>query len=97
MFRYHCVICTMPFTSPVANLPKNRQFCSQQCKVIDTYPQVRAPQRDSDPFQFKYVNHNRNRVFEVYPLERAREFAPHTSRRRIRQQGAGSRVRLTSR
>lgn len=86
----YCVVCLRKFPSDKAS-----KICSDQCQEIYR-KEVKLKKHE---WQFQYADKRRNRVFEVCGLERAKEIKrpQYNSLGFIRQQGAGSEIRITSR
>lgn len=93
MNEYHCVICTRKFRTDNTITQNAMKLCSAQCKEINRHKRV-ITERE---YRFNYVDKNRNRVFEVSDFDLAKDVQSPSSRSPIRQQGTGSKIRITSR
>jgi hypothetical protein len=87
MNNYFCIVCMTPFQTEKV-LSTGARFCSCQCREIDRLPSKSA-------FKYEFLNKNRNRVFEVTPWEKPKQYNFH-SRRKLRIKGHGGKQRITS-
>lgn len=86
--HYFCIVCMMPFQTE-RTLSTGQRFCCQQCRKIDRLP------ANKNPFKYEFMDKSRNRVFEVTPWAKPKQYDFH-SRRQLRVKGHVGKQRITS-